>query len=129
MPDSILTGISGLFNDSLKVQVRVKSAEDYGSMVMKYRLSVEGHPCLAELLNDKEAIIQRDTLTSDTSVVYTNLKPGTYRLKAFIDENANGKWDTGNLSRNILPERVLFYEKEITVRANWELQEEWSLGN
>ena len=129
LPDSTLQGLSGAFNDSIRKQIRIKPIEDFGSMNMNYVLSPEGYPCVAELLNEKEAVIRRDTLTGTTLVQYLYLDPGNYRLKVVIDKNGNGRWDTGDLQYKILPERVIFYDKQITVRPNWELQEEWLIGN
>jgi hypothetical protein len=40
-----------------------------------------------------------------------------------LDENKNGKWDSGDLATNTQPEKVWFFEKTIGLRANWDLEE------
>ena len=44
-----------------------------------------------------------------------------------IDENKNGKWDTGSYLKKIKPEKTFHLEKELDVRANWILEERVTL--
>ena len=55
------------------------------------------------------------------------LNPGDYQLKVIYDYNENHKWDPGDYIYNIQPERVDFLEKILTIRANWDIEEEWEL--
>ena len=54
------------------------------------------------------------------------LLPGKYRVKAIVDKNRNGKWDTGSLLRRMQPEKALMHPKVMDVRGNWDLEEPWS---
>ena len=56
-----------------------------------------------------------------------HLFPGEYKIKVVEDRNKNGKWDTGNYSQNIQPERVFFFEKPISIRGYWDLEEDFVL--
>lgn len=56
-----------------------------------------------------------------------NLKPGTYTLRLFIDSNKNRKWDTGNYYKKVEPEKVITYDRDITIRANWDTEVTWNL--
>jgi hypothetical protein len=129
IPDSILTGISGKSNDSVKIVFRTKPIEDYGSLVMSFLMGDPGAQYIIEFMNEKDIVVQSDVLVSDTIIHYRHLEPGSYRFKAIVDSNRNGKWDTGNLSQKVQPEHVFYYIKNIAVRSNWELQEEWQLEN
>ena len=40
-----------------------------------------------------------------------------------LDENKNGKWDSGDVAKNIQPEKVWWFDKTISLRANWDLEE------
>jgi hypothetical protein len=53
--------------------------------------------------------------------------PGNYKLRAIFDENSNGKWDAGNYYWRMLPEVVEYYPVTLSVRANWDMQEEWKI--
>ena len=51
------------------------------------------------------------------------MKPGKYRVRAIVDENRNGMWDTGDFSAGIQPERVVYLPKTLDIRANWDFEE------
>ena len=55
------------------------------------------------------------------------LNPGKYHLKAFIDENHNGKWDTGFYLEHKQAEKNFFYPDEINLRSNWEIEVKWEI--
>lgn len=50
------------------------------------------------------------------------LAPDTYTFRIIMDENKNGKWDSGDLERQIQPEKIMFFTKGVKVRANWEME-------
>ena len=64
--------------------------------------------------------------SSDTTLEMEYLNPGKYTLKLLFDDNANKKWDSGKYIYKIQPEKVLFYNKPIEIRANWDVEEEWN---
>jgi hypothetical protein len=43
----------------------------------------------------------------------------------FIDENGNGKWDSGDFMKRRHPEEVYYYPKKMTLMANWVFEETW----
>ena len=43
------------------------------------------------------------------------------------EKSDNGKWDTGNYLEKMQPERVIYFQNELNVRANWEIDFSWSL--
>ena len=83
---------------------------------------------ILQLLGSKNELIKQDLLSNDTTLVYTYLTAGNYRLKLIVDSNNNGKWDMGNYLKNIQAEKVIYYNNELEVRANWEIEEEWNIG-
>ena len=48
-------------------------------------------------------------------------------IKANYDRNSNKIWDTGNFAKKLQPEKVLYYNKKISVRSNWDIEESWEL--
>ena len=48
--------------------------------------------------------------------------PGTKTIRILVDENGNGTFDVGDYKTKTLPEKVIFYEKELPVKANWEVE-------
>jgi hypothetical protein len=46
--------------------------------------------------------------------------PGEYEIRILYDDNSNGKWDPGNYSKKIQPEKVITLPKKISVKENWD---------
>ncbi len=78
-------------------------------------------------MTEKDQVVKTDTTSELGSVVFPWLEPGKYKLKVIFDTNDNGKWDTGKYLAGIQPEKVKFYQGEINVRANWDLELSWDL--
>ncbi|MCG8307294.1 MAG: Ig-like domain-containing protein [Cytophagales bacterium] len=53
------------------------------------------------------------------SIVFKNIKPGTYKIRALIDANNDGKWSPGNMLKQIEPEPVYIYPEVLVIRADW----------
>ena len=54
---------------------------------------------------------------------FNMLSAGKYRIRLILDTNGNKKWDTGNYLKKIQPEEVIYFWKEIELRANWDMNE------
>jgi hypothetical protein len=44
-----------------------------------------------------------------------------------IDTNKNRQWDTGNFLKRKQPENIIFMKSNMSLRANWDLEEEWKI--
>jgi hypothetical protein len=55
--------------------------------------------------------------------IFNYVEPGSYSLRAIIDENNNGRWDNGNLIEESKPEPIIYYKNKIELRANWEIRD------
>ena len=45
------------------------------------------------------------------------------------DDNKNKKWDAGNYLQKTQSEEVLYFPKELDVRANWDVEQVFDLKN
>ena len=59
--------------------------------------------------------------------VFSRLDPGAYQLRVIEDQNKNSRWDGGNWNLKQWPEKVSYYPEVITVRANWEVEINWTV--
>jgi len=50
-------------------------------------------------------------------------------VKLVFDKNDNGKWDTGNYLTQVQPEPVIYYEKAVNIRSNWDVEISIDLTN
>ena len=126
--DSAFRDLNGVYNDSAFIAFKVKSLEDYGVLILDIKLPDKPGQYIIQLLDDKEKIVQEKILTKSGETRFEYLNPGNYKLKSIADANSNGKWDTGNYKKNLLPEFVEYYTLPLSVRANWDLEEEWFLN-
>lgn len=77
-----------------------------------------------QLINSSDEVIAENY--SQKKFSFENTPPGKYTLRILVDQNENKAWDIGDITKNIIPEPVIFYVSEegiseITIRANWVL--------
>jgi len=73
---------------------------------------------LFELLNN-DKIIQYQNGFNQNKIHFKNLKPGIYSLRVIDDINNNEIWDTGNIFKKIMPEKIKLFNN-IEIRNNWD---------
>ncbi|MCB2222189.1 MAG: Ig-like domain-containing protein [Bacteroidetes bacterium] len=126
IPDSVFTDIRGLSHDTLTPAFTTKSISDYGNFYVDVTLTSADVNHIFQLYAGDKKI--REISTSESQrLTFEYLEPGPYLLKVIVDKNGNGKWDTGDYHYRIQPEKVQYFNKEITVRANWDVVEAWEL--
>ncbi|MDD3720898.1 MAG: Ig-like domain-containing protein [Lutibacter sp.] len=121
-----ITDIFGMSNDSLSFKLKTKSPEDYGTINIDL-ISAKNTSFIIELLNEKDVLIRSVRINKPQKVSFDLLSPGNYRIKAIIDENNNGIWDTGSFLNKRQPEVVKYFDKKIELRANWDINESFKL--
>jgi uncharacterized protein (DUF2141 family) len=125
--DSAFTDQEGLVNDSTTLNFKVRTAEDYGILIMQVEVTEGTGPYMILLLDQGDALLAEKVVNKSAQVTFDYLLPGKYKLKAIHDVNGNGRWSPGNYRSNLLPEGVQYYPGDVSIRANWELQEDWKL--
>ena len=108
-------------------EIGVRTLEEYSSLILK---SPDGDSLrmVVQLLNSSDVPQYTAIKKPDSeSVTISYFTPGTYYLRAFIDSNPNGKWDTGNPLDSIQPEEVFYFAKKLNLRKNWDVEQTWNL--
>lgn len=101
---------------------KIKSLDDYSSVKM---LMANFNPkAVMQVLDSKDVLLDTKPV-SEKGTLFEYLKPGDYYIRMFIDENGNGKWDTGDFTLKRQPEQVYYYPKKLSLKANWEFEETW----
>lgn len=121
--EGALIDIYGNRNRKFTASFQLNKEENYSSMVFKINLPDPTKAYLFELLNDEKKIIRSVPINKSQSLTFTGYSIGKYRIRVVYDLNKNGKWNTGNVKSRTLPEPIWYYNKEISLRANWELNE------
>lgn len=79
-------------------------------------LIVEAYPV------DVSVTVPTYTVTADSSgtFIFPGLPAGTYRVRAFADEDRNGSWSPGSIVPYLPPEGVAWHTEPVRVRSRWE---------
>ncbi len=128
IPDSCIYDWNGLSNKETLLRFSTKPLSDYGTFILNVSTRNK-HSLILQLLGSKNELIKQNLFSGDTTLVYTYLTAGKYKLKVIFDSNNNGKWDMGSYLKNIQAEKVIYYNNELDVRANWDIEEEWVLSD
>ena len=117
------TDIFGTSNDTAKIKTEVTTEEKYGNIIMNFEAPDNSEHYVLQLLNDKGKLVDEESFAGSRKVNFPHLAPGTYRIRAILDENVNGKWDSGNYWQCRQAEEVRYFKKNIKVRENWDFEE------
>lgn len=126
--DSAFIDQRGIVNDSTIIGFKVRAPEDYGLLILSVEVP-SGDSCqyIIQLMDTKETVLSEKPVRKSSLIRFEYLLPGKYLVKAIFDRNFDGIWDPGNYRKALLPEKVQYYPKQIEIRANWDLQEDWKL--
>ena len=126
-----LTDIYGKLNkDTLVQQIYVQSKKTLGSMTLSLKKANKTQAYIIQLLSNDGTQIEEKILNSGTQtskIIFTALTPNEYKLRIILDDNNNGRWDTGDYDAQRQPEQILVRPIEQAVRADWDVEAEIEL--
>lgn len=125
IPKNSFEDIYGLKNDTIKLNFKTKKESDYGIINLNTNPNFSGNYIIQ--LSKNKKIITESHLSGTQAIQYKYLRPGVYSLKLIIDSNGDKKWNTGNYLEGLQPEKVIIYNKEIKIRANWDNDIKWTV--
>jgi hypothetical protein len=111
-------------NDSLGINFTSRKDDYYGTFSIDMQ-NVYEH--LIVQLFKEETLVSEKFIDTSQIVQFTYLHPGEYYLKAIFDRNSNNKWDTGDYEEKRQPERVIFLNKNLEAKSNWEVEYTWDV--
>lgn len=117
-----LTDIFGLQSDTLTQTLEIKTATDFGDMILTVVDMQPDKNYVIELLDKSNALVEIIPMSGDTifKKVFKSIATGKYSVRMIQDTNGNGRWDTGNYDNLSQPEPLFTRELE-ELRAGWEL--------
>ena len=128
MPDSAAVDFWGQANERINIKFASQTQSQLGAIQLKcsgfdpnksYILQVK------DGTTGKKMLIQQNLKTAQT--LLDQIVAGTYQIAIIEDRNKNGKWDTGNYSEHLQPEKIYNTTEAITVKGNWDTEVEISL--
>lgn len=119
--------IYGLVSKSIKQGIKVSSNEEFGSLIVNVSGQRDSSTVIVQLLGSSDNV-QKEAKVVDGAAEFFYLKAGKYYLKAFVDNNDNGLWDTGDYYADLQPEEVFYYPKEVECKEKWDITIGWDLN-
>ena len=122
-----LTDLYEKTNDTLQYKLNTKETADYGNLTMKLE-NLKSYPVIVQLTDDKGKIVDSEYVESEPIATFNLIQPGTFIVRIIYDTNGNKKWDAGNYLKKTQSEEVIYFPKEIDVRANWDVDQPFTLA-
>ena len=124
LDSAAFTDVYNASNDQLESNLKVRSLEDYSTLIVKmenidYRARIQ-------LLSEKDVVL-RELPVSDEGARFEFLKPTSYYMRLYLDLNGDGKWTTGDWMKHRAPEPVFYFSGKLTLRANWDFEETFNI--
>ena len=121
-----VTDFMGITNDTIRIPFLVRNISEFGTLQLNLIEIPKGN-LLLQLLKSEAGVIQQMKVSAAGKYDFKAIDPAKYRLCIVVDRNGNGRWDTGNYLQKLPPEEVYYYDSEITIRANWDMEQEWKV--
>ncbi len=112
-------------NDTIKSSLSTRSFSDYGNLRIILK-NTNRFPVIVEIL-DKDKVVASQYTEKETQLYFDLIDPKVYTIRAIYDDNKNKEWDTGDFLAKKQAEQVIYYSKNIDVRANWDVEQEFDL--
>ena len=117
--------IYGLASKSYKQGIKVRSMDEYATLLLQLS-GINDTTVVVELL-DRSDLPIKQVRVENGNAEFFYLSPGTYYVRAFVDRNGNGKWDTGSYDDDLQAEEVYYYPRSIECKAKFDITLPWSL--
>lgn len=122
------TSIFGVVNtDTVRINFAATASEKISALKLEYNFeAVDGKGLLEVYQGDK--ILRKERIVEKTGILFLEgMQPGDYKLKYVADIDGNGDWTSGNYWQKKQPEKVFWYAEPISLRANWDVDLNWTL--
>ena len=116
--------IYGLVIGPVKQGMKVKSEDDYSTLTVNLS-GIQDTAIIVQLLTSSESVVMQNKAKNGVAEFYY-VNPGKYYLRAFVDSNGNGQWDTGDYYADRQAEAVYYYPEETECKAKWDVTRNWN---
>ena len=117
-----LHDLYGAPNKAEHYTLTMKTPEDYSTI--KVTMTPFVPHARIQVIDAQDKVI-RELPAKEEGTLFRYLKPDTYYLRMYIDDNKDGIWTTGSWTEKRQPERVYYYPNKIQTKSNWDFEEVW----
>ncbi len=118
--------IYGLVNKPVKTGIKVRTEDEFSTVLLNITAPSDSADIYVQLLSSSDKPVYQQ-LVNDGAAEFFFVRPGKYYLRAFIDTNKNGIWDTGDYDSHQQAESVYYYPEELECKAKWDVSRDWTL--
>jgi uncharacterized protein (DUF2141 family) len=112
-------------NDTLSFSYNTLNVADYGNLRVNLE-NVKRFPIIIELTDSKGEILASEYSEKSNIINFDLLEPHKYSLRIIYDDNKDRLWTPGSFLEQRQSE-VIYFPKEIDVRANWDVEQPFDL--
>ena len=121
-----LTNFYDKKNDTLMYKFTTNNLSDYGNLKVTLE-HVKRFPIIVQLTNDKGELLETEYSEKNNVIVFDLLEPNKYYLRVIYDDNKDKYWTPGSFLQQRQSEEVIYFPKDIDVRANWDVEQAFDL--
>ena len=118
--------IYGKVSDPYKHGVKIDTEETYSSLKITLSGIADTAQVILQLLSASDAVV-KEVRAEKSVATFKYVKPGKYYLRALVDLNGNGIWDTGDYDQNLQAEAIYYYPREIECKEKWDVSQNWNV--
>jgi hypothetical protein len=113
-------------NDTLSYKFETSNTSDYGNLRLVLE-NVKRYPILVELTDNTGKIFASYYSENSNKITFDGLEPNKFTVRVIYDDNKDKAWTPGNFLEKRQSEEVIYFPKEIDVRANWDVEQPFDL--
>ncbi|KQO29939.1 hypothetical protein ASF10_05385 [Flavobacterium sp. Leaf82] len=115
-------------NDTLVYKLTTKEYSDYGNLILNLQ-NVKRFPIIVEITNKKGDIVYAtDYSEGKTKLEFNLLVPEIFTVRVIYDDNKNKIYDSGNFLNKTYSEEVFYFQGDVDVRTNWDVEQSIDLS-
>ena len=114
-------------NDTLSYNFTTNNLSDYGNLKVTLE-NVKRFPVIVQLLDEKGDVAASEYSDKNKEIIFDLLEPSKYTLRVIYDDNKDKTWTPGNFLELRQSEEVIYFPKELDVRANWDVEQPFDLS-
>jgi hypothetical protein len=118
--------IYGVASKAYSQNIKVKSLDEFATIFVHIS-GTQDSSILVQLIDKSDKTVKRAKCDKDRVAQFYYVTPGTYHLRAIVDHNDNGIWDTGTYSEGRQAESVYYDPHEVIAKAKWDVTHQWNL--
>jgi uncharacterized protein (DUF2141 family) len=126
IPDSTLKDIYGMWNRKITYKFTTNGKDNYGNFHLTLKTDHPENYYVIKLLNSNNEEVRQFFFSGngERKINIENMAAGGYKFVVIDDVNKNGKWDTGDFSKKIQPEKIFSYKETYQLKGGWDLDVE-----